>query len=976
METLERETVSVAGAARILGVHANTVRSWSDQGRLDFLRINARGDRRYPVASLRAFLADAGQRSSDDGGAGTAAEAAPPLRADGSELEAGAARMLTRIGANLDPDIVLRDLLDQTMSLFAADRGGVFLVDGGGLSVPRVSRGLSDAYLAAVHSSPRSSLGTRAVEAGRPLASADYLSEPLDADLRATVRREGFTSVAAAPLVADGAPLGLLILYHDRRRPYDSHDLDVLGRIAESASASIRNARAYARMATWAAQLRSIQQLGVRLSRLRTVREIGLAIATELRLLIDCHNVRVYRLVGQGDLVAVAMRGQVGAYTDETPEQLSTRMGEGLTGWVAQHRIALLVPDATSDPRTRIIPGTDAIDESMLLAPMLYEDAVLGVLVLSKLGLRQFSEDDLRLLEIYASFAAQAMANADTTERLREQYAQMARWAAQLRSIQQLGVRLSRLTSVREIGLAIATELRQLIDYHNVRVHRLMPDGNLAAVATRGQVGEYIDETAEQLQIRVGEGLTGWVAEHRQAQLIDDAANDPRAMTIPGTERDLDESMLLAPLLYEDEVLGVLSLSKLGLRQFSRDDLRLLEIYASFAAQAMANADVAERLRGQSAALERQLRSQQVLLQVTESMLNTLDPRRVLDQIAQSLGALVRYDYLAIAERDEVSDVLHTLLAMGAHADAYGRSWLPGEEGLVAWVAANNEAQLVDDVRTDARVPAVPGIGPLDGSMIAVPLRRRDGVKGVITLERQGGRDRFSGEEFELVKLFAAQVSIAMQNAEEHRAVEIRAETDALTGLRNKGTFDRQLVKAVGLGEPFSLLMLDLDDFKGFNDARGHQAGDELLRRIAAALRAGVRESDVVFRYGGDEFALLLPGTDAQGALAVAQKAREAVHRASAAGSARVSCSIGVAAFPEDGADQPSILLAADRACYASKRSGRDRMSTAADGLSLAGEFTLTTPTPVDQPSEAAESSGADDSDLPGAALVHEMAGA
>jgi signal transduction protein with GAF and PtsI domain len=107
----------------------------------------------------------------------------------------------------------------------------------------------------------------------------------------------------------------------------------------------------------------------------------------------------------------------------------------------------------------------------------------------------------------------------------------------------------------------------------------------------QGRVGEYLDETPEQLKVRYGAGITGWVAENRAAERLDDAAKDPRAQTIPGTEDDLDESMLLAPMLFEDEVLGVLVLSKLGLRQFRADDLRLLEIYASFAAQAMANAN-------------------------------------------------------------------------------------------------------------------------------------------------------------------------------------------------------------------------------------------------------------------------------------------------------------------------------------------------------------------------------------------------
>ena len=216
------------------------------------------------------------------------------------------------------------------------------------------------------------------------------------------------------------------------------------------------------------------------------------------------------------------------------------------------------------------------------------------------------------------------------------------------------GVRLSRLTSDREIGLAIATELRTIIDYHNVRVYRLIGD-DLIPVAMRGNIGEYHDETPEQLQVKFGEGITGWVAEHRRRPEPARRREGPRANTIPGTEDDLDESMLLAPMLFEDQVLGVLVLSKLGLHQFSDDDLRLLVIYASFAAQAFSNADATDKLRAQSDALERQLENQRRLLQVTESILTTLDPTRILDQVADHLADLVGYDNIAIEIVDPVS---------------------------------------------------------------------------------------------------------------------------------------------------------------------------------------------------------------------------------------------------------------------------------------------------------------------------------
>ena len=139
--------------------------------------------------------------------------------------------------------------------------------------------------------------------------------------------------------------------------------------------------------------------------------------------------------------------------------------------------------------------------------------------------------------------------------------------------------------------------------------------------------------------------------------------------------------------------------------------------------------------------------------------------------------------------------------------------------------------------------------------------------------------------------------------------------------------------------------MLDLDDFRDVNNSLGHQAGDDLLRRIASGLvRAAGRDSDLVFRYGGDEFAFLLPMTDGDGALQVAERARQAVRTTWRP----MSASFGVATFPVDGGTPDEVLLSADRACFVAKRGGRDRIATAAEGLALAAEFSLQEPTPVD----------------------------
>src|SRR6185436_15683494 len=174
-------------------------------------------------------------------------------------------------------------------------------------------------------------------------------------------------------------------------------------------------------------------------------------------------------------------------------------------------------------------------------------------------------------------------------------------------------------------------------------------------------------------------------AEHRVAQLLDDAAADPRGTPIPGTDR-IEESMILAPMLYEDDVLGVVVLSKLGLRQFRPDELRLLEIYASFAAQAMANADATERLRGKSAELEQKVRGQKELLGITESILTTLEPPVLLGTIADRLGDLIGSDNILIELMDEKAGLMTPVVARGADAERYLRPWSPGQVELASWV--------------------------------------------------------------------------------------------------------------------------------------------------------------------------------------------------------------------------------------------------------------------------------------------------
>ena len=514
---------------------------------------------------------------------------------------------------------------------------------------------------------------------------------------------------------------------------------------------------------------------------------------------------------------------------------------------------------------------------------------------------------------------------------------------AQIESIAKLGTRLNHLSTVDEIGAAICLELRQLIDYHNVRVYRV-EDEDVLPVAWRGEVGTYTGENGEHLRLRVGEGITGWVAEHGIAQYLPDAARDPRAAQVPGTEENLPESMLVAPMAYEGETIGVIVLSKLGLDRFTPEDLRYLGIYAAIAAQAMANADISERLQAQAQTLERQLRSQAELLRVTERILTNLDPAAVVSDIADSLAGLIPVDTLGIYVHQPLEHSLSPLLARGVGAAAFLARRLPDSGAVVSEVLATGEARSVSRGGRRSRSGAEPA------ALILAPLRGRERVLGILYLKRLGEGAVFDPRELDLVRLFAAHVSIALQNALVHRVVELRAQTDALTGLRNHGTFREDLLMAVARAEPFALLMLDLDDFKSYNDRHGHEAGNALLSSFADAIVGAWRDTVRVYRYGGDEFCVALPGTAEADGVDVAKRIRHAIREVRGSGlrPADMRCSVGVATFPAAASDREGLVLAVDRALYAAKRSGRDQIATAADGLALAAEF-VPPRTPVDE---------------------------
>jgi diguanylate cyclase (GGDEF)-like protein len=220
------------------------------------------------------------------------------------------------------------------------------------------------------------------------------------------------------------------------------------------------------------------------------------------------------------------------------------------------------------------------------------------------------------------------------------------------------------------------------------------------------------------------------------------------------------------------------------------------------------------------------------------------------------------------------------------------------------------------------------------GPPLSLSLDTEGAHVGSLLLYPPPGRP-FSEDEGRLAHWLAAQASIALENARLHRTVEQQAITDHLTGLANRRRFSETLSLEVSRAERFegslALVLADLDDFKRVNDRYGHHIGDEVLRRFAAVMMENVREFDLAVRHGGEEFAVLLPETDIDGGVRLAERLAEALRRSRFAtpwGEFSVTASFGVAAFPAaDSAEQ--LVFAADRALYQAKSEGKDRVAHA-----------------------------------------------
>jgi GGDEF domain-containing protein len=253
------------------------------------------------------------------------------------------------------------------------------------------------------------------------------------------------------------------------------------------------------------------------------------------------------------------------------------------------------------------------------------------------------------------------------------------------------------------------------------------------------------------------------------------------------------------------------------------------------------------------------------LADVFHDLLSEQSLDSLLVRIADTLDEIVPYEALHIYEADEPSRQLIPALVRSDYAEEILDDTFPFGVGITGWAVEHREPVLSNQAHLDPRVEFVPGTPLEPEALIVVPLIARGALKGTLNVYRIGEDAFFTQEEFELAKRLGDAAALALDNAHIRARLEREAQTDSLTGLYNHRYFHerlrRELTLAASEHENVALVMLDIDDFKKVNDVFGHAVGDEVLAELADHLRATVRTSDVVCRIGGEEFAVILPGS-------------------------------------------------------------------------------------------------------------------
>jgi len=339
------------------------------------------------------------------------------------------------------------------------------------------------------------------------------------------------------------------------------------------------------------------------------------------------------------------------------------------------------------------------------------------------------------------------------------------------------------------------------------------------------------------------------------------------------------------------------------------------------------------------ASLKQKIQELQTLNEVVQAINSSLKPREILRIIMEKTADLIKAEGWSVLLLDNNKRDLVFVAAVGEAGKKLMGMRLKVGQGVAGWVARYGQSLIVPDVTKDPRFYS--GIDKkvkfITRSVLCVPMKSRNEIIGVVEVVNKIGGEPFTQDDLEIFENLVAHITIALENANMYRRMEEASQIDTVTNLYNSRYcsqfLDNFLIDRKSMRGTISLIFLDIDFFKLVDDNFGHLVGSETLRLLGERLKRVVRSGDVVARYGGDEYIVILPNTDKKTAAVIAERIRREINQepfyAFKNKKFSISVTSGVATYPDDAKTRDELIGKADKAMYEGKLSGRDKVMLA-----------------------------------------------
>jgi len=492
--------------------------------------------------------------------------------------------------------------------------------------------------------------------------------------------------------------------------------------------------------------------------------------------------------------------------------------------------------------------------------------------------------------------------------------------------------RIHDVPTLEQLGSEFISLLAQSFDCR--RACLLLPEVGDGGFSARFIYPPVEDNPMEELKLRSDSPVVTWLKRESTVLPKRNLAILPEFQSIWEGEREEMQSAgveIFVPLINMGELVAVLAVSeRRNEKLYTVEDIDLLESISAQVAATMEKEHFHEQLREQGKEIT-------LLNRLTAIVTSSVNIETIFEGFAQELKKVVGFDWATITLID--GNELYFL----ALSSTIGTPWqreerIPLEGTATEWICRERKTVYEADLARYQRFwTGEHHLKHGARSIVYLPLSIKDQIIGSLIVA-SNRPDAYSAKQIRLLEQVALQIATPIENSQLYARAEQRSRIDELTGLLNRRHFEEGLKEEVSrhsrYGNAFSILMLDLDNFKTYNDTYGHPSGDKLLNQIGKIIESCTRSIGRAFRYGGDEFIMILPQTTTENAYRVAERVRGQIAEGMENKAITVTCSIGLAGYPSDGVTPDQLVDASDTALYHAKRTGGNRICLSSKILS------------------------------------------